>query len=132
MAPSINSRKQKHHPLIGSWVSGDEYVPEIEYIITRPTNHFIVRAVDRYDGEEGRVNEVKYDDDTSTLSFDVYWESTGRLVRARVSALSQNRISYTYTFTENQIWFRKGIKSVKSNKSPKRNPTAEKRNSHAE
>jgi hypothetical protein len=107
MAARAKSKKQKPHPLIGSWVNGDEYATEVEYIVERPAKGFIVRAVDRYDGEEGRVYDVAYDEKTSTLSFDVYWGSTGRLVKARIVAISQNRISYTYTFTENQMWFRK-------------------------
>ncbi len=107
MIPVAKSKKQKRDPLIGSWVNGDEYDTEVEYIITRPTKHFIVRAVDRYDGEEGKVFDVNYDDKKSTLSFSVYWESTGRFVKARMLAISENRISYTFTFTENQMWFRK-------------------------
>ena len=101
------SKKQKFHPLVGSWVNGDEYATEVEYTIARPANGFTVRAVDRYDGEEGRVYEVSYDDKNEALSFNVYWESTGRFVRAKIEAISQNRISYTYSFTESQMWFRK-------------------------
>jgi hypothetical protein len=43
-----------------------------------------VSAVDRYDGEIGEVHDARYDGSTSTLSFCVYWNSTGRLVKARL------------------------------------------------
>jgi hypothetical protein len=94
--------------LLGSWVNGDEYATEVEYIVSGEEPRFQVRAVDLYDGEVGEVRDVAYDDSTFTLSFSVYWGSTGRFVKARLVATSSNRVSYTYTFTENQMWFRKG------------------------
>ena len=42
------------------------------------------------------------------LYVDRLWNSTGRLVQVRMVAISPNRVSYTYTFTENQMWFKKG------------------------
>jgi hypothetical protein len=103
----MRAKSKKQNPLIGSWVNGDEYATEVEYIIARPARVFTVRAVDRFDGEEGGVYDVRYDDKDGALSFSVHWGSTGRFVKVKVEAISQNRISYTYTFTENQMWFRK-------------------------
>jgi hypothetical protein len=99
------------HTLIGSWVNGDEYKTEVEYIISGKEPRFKVRVVDRYDGEKGEVHDISYDDKTSTLSFSIYWNSTGRFVKTRMHAISQNRVSYTYTFTESQMWLRKGTES---------------------
>jgi hypothetical protein len=98
---------QKQHPLIGSWVNGDEYETEVEYVVSGREPDFEVWALDRYDGEEGEVRDVTYDDSTSTLSFSVYWNSSGRFIKVKLVAVSPNRVSYTYTFTENQMWFRK-------------------------
>jgi hypothetical protein len=106
MATERINRKQ--HTLIGSWVNGDEYATEVEYIVAGKEPRFRVQAVDRDDGEEGEVRDVSYDDSTSTLSFAVYWNSTGRFTKVRMRATAPNRVSYTYTFTESQMWFRKG------------------------
>ena len=108
MAKPAQRKGRKQHPLIGSWINGDEYATEVEYIISGSERRFAVRAVDRYDGEEGEIRDVTYDGDTSTLSFAVYWNSTGRFMKVRLVATAPNRVSYTYTFTENQMWFRKG------------------------
>jgi hypothetical protein len=108
MPKPVQRKTQKPHPLIGAWVNGDEYETEVEYIVARVGKNFTVRAVDRFDGEEGEVQKVSYDDDTSTLSFAVHWNSTGRFMKIRLMAISPNRVSFTYTFTENQMWFRKG------------------------
>lgn len=120
----IQKSNRKQHPLIGSWVNGDEYATEVEYLISGQARRFKVRAVERYDGEVGEVRDVSYDDSTSTLSFAVYWNSTGRFMKVRLVAISPNRVSYTYTFTENQMWFRKG---TEPNASPNCRPTRQRR-----
>lgn len=104
----VQAMHKTPHPLTGVWFNGDEYETNVEYTIAESDGHFSVRAVDRFDGEEGDVRDVKGEEDGAHLSFTVYWNSTGRLLKARVLAISPNRISYTYTFTENQMWFRKG------------------------
>ena len=124
MAKPVQSGSRKQHPLIGSWINGDEYATEVEYIISGGESRFDVRAVDRYDGEEGEVRDVTYDGDTSTLSFAVYWKSTGRFMKVRLVATAPNRVSYTYTLTENQMWFRKGTEpSAAPNRRPARQRT---------
>ena len=62
----------------------------VEYIISKRDGDFKVRAVDRYDGEEAEIRDVVYEDAKSTLFFTVYWNSTGRLVKARVLACGGN------------------------------------------
>ena len=103
--PRHNKQSTKKHPLVGSWVSGTEYGSEIEYIITSRATGFRVRAIDRYDGEVADVFELKWDG--QTLSFATHWNSTGRFLRARLEAVAKNEVSYTYTYTENEIWHRK-------------------------
>jgi hypothetical protein len=120
MTPS----RKTAHPLIGSWVNGDEYATEVEYVVSSDESRFKVQAVDRYDGEEGEIRDVKYDGATSTLSFAVYWASTGRFMKVRLVAIAPNRVSYTYTFTENQMWFRKGTEpGAAPNRRPARQRT---------
>lgn len=108
MAKSTQRKGRKQHPLIGSWVNGDEYATELEYIVSGSEHRFHLKAVDRYDGEVGEVRDISYDDGTSTQSFTVYWNSTGRFVKARLVVIAPNRVSYTYTYTESEMWFRKG------------------------
>jgi hypothetical protein len=96
---------QKPHTLIGTWINGDEYTTEVEYIVASAGESFAVRAVDRYGLEEGEVYDVKWDG--TALSFAVHWSSTGRFVRARLQPISPNRVDYTYTFTEQETWHRK-------------------------
>lgn len=96
------------HPLVGSWVNGDEYGTDVEYSVAQRGQTFAVSAVDRFDGEAGTVYDVSYDADSSALSFNVRWASTGRFICVRLMSISPNRVSYTYTYTENQMWFRKG------------------------
>ena len=97
--------EEKPHPLIGVWVNGDEYNTDVEYIVSATGSGFAVQAIDRCDGEEGEVSAVKWDG--NVLSFAVYWNSTGRMLKVRLLAISPNRVEYTYTFTQQEMWHRK-------------------------
>ena len=68
MRTAVQRKSQNPITLVGSWVNGDEYETEIEYIVARVRDGFTVRAIDRFDGEEGTVYDVHYDDDSLTLS----------------------------------------------------------------
>jgi hypothetical protein len=103
--PVQKKKRHKPHTLVGTWVNGDEYATEVEYIVSATASGFAVRAVDRYDGEEGEVHGVNFDGDT--LSFAVHCNSTGRFVKVRLVAISPNRVSHTYAFAQNEMWFRK-------------------------
>jgi hypothetical protein len=105
MKEHVQKKNEKLHPLIGTWFNADEYETDVEYIVSATRKWFAVRAVDRYDGEEGEVSEVKWDGDV--LSFAVHWNSTGRFIKARLLAISPNRVEYTYTFTQQEMWHRK-------------------------
>jgi hypothetical protein len=96
----------KPHPLLGTWVNGDEYATEVEYQVSPAGQAFAVRAIDRYDGEEAEVYEVKWDG--GALSFAAHWPSTGRFVKCRLQTISQNRVDLTYTYTQQEMWHRKG------------------------
>jgi hypothetical protein len=94
--------------LVGSWFNGDEYETDVEYIVARSGGDYTVRAIDRFDGEEGTVYDVHYDDTSTILSFNTLWKSTGRFLSVRLLAISPNRASCTYTYTDKEMWFRKG------------------------
>lgn len=98
-------KRSSQHPLVGSWVNGDEYATDVEYIVSRTGAGFVVRAIDRHDGEEADVYEIKWDGEV--LSFATHWNSTGRFARCRLQAVSQDRVAFTYTYTDSEMWHRK-------------------------
>ena len=102
----MQKKNEKPDTLIGTWINGEEYETDVEYIVSAAGKGFAVRAVDRFDGEKGKVSDVKWDG--NVLSFSVHWNSTGRFVKARLQAISPNRVDYTYTFTQQEMWQRKG------------------------
>jgi hypothetical protein len=106
MQKHVQGKNEKPHTLIGTWVNGEEYETDVEYIVSAAGEGFAVRAVDRFDAENGEVSDVKWDG--NVLSFAVHWNSTGRFVKARFHAISPNRVDFTYTFTQQEMWHRKG------------------------
>lgn len=104
---------------MGTWVNGDEYATEVEYQVSQRPRGFVVRAVDRFDGEKAEVYDVKWDGEA--LSFATHWPSTGRLMKCRFLAISPNRIDFTYTYTQQEMWHRKGAEPVAA---PSRRPAA--------
>lgn len=108
-------KNHKTHPLVGTWVNGDEYATEVEYQVSRAGRAFAIRAFDRYDAEEAEVYDVKWDGEV--LSFATHWPSTGRFVKCRLQALSQNRVGLTYTYTQQEMWHRKGAEPMRCSKS---------------
>lgn len=102
-APKKTPRRSS--PLVGTWFNGDEIETEAEYIVSKAGKGFSVRAVDRFDGEEADIFEVVWDG--RELSFAAHWNSTGRFTRCRMLLLSENRISLTFTHTEQALWHRK-------------------------
>ena len=112
------SRKSENPiQLVGSWFNGDEYETDVEYIVARSGSDYIVRVIDRFDGEEGTVYDVHYDDTSTVLSFNVLWKSTGRFLSVRLLAISPNRASCTYSYTDKEMWFRKGTEPTSISKS---------------
>ncbi len=103
--PKSNQKSTKEHGLVGIWVSADEYASEVEYSVTPKGTTFRVKATDGNDGEVADIFEVKWDGEV--LSFATHWNSTGRFARCRLQALSKNRVSLTYTYTDNETFHRK-------------------------
>jgi hypothetical protein len=103
-------KTKKPHILVGTWVNGDEYATEVEFLVRALGSGFGVRAIDRYDGEEAEVYDVKWDG--TALSFATHWRSTGRFMKCRLHVISQNRVDYTYTYTQQEMWHRKKAKRI--------------------
>jgi len=116
MGTSDIGKAQHSTTLVGSWVNGDDYGTDVEYIVARSGDGFSVRAVDHFDGEEGAVYDVRYDSDTLTLSFSVNWESTGRSIHIHLQAISPNRADFTYIYSDMQRWFAKGTEPAPRSK----------------
>jgi hypothetical protein len=117
MAQGSNEVKVKTHTLVGTWVNGDDYATEVEYQVSQRPHGFVVRAVDRFDGERAEVYDVKWDGEA--LSFATHWPSTGRLMKCRFLVISPNRIDFAYTYTQQEMWHRKGTEPVAA---PNRRP----------
>ena len=91
--------------LVGTWFNADEYGGTVEFTIRRNAEGYSVHACDRDDQEEADIFETNWD--RTTLTFATHWNSSGRFARYRILLLSPNRISLTYTYTENELFHRK-------------------------
>ena len=63
---------------------------------------FRVTAIDDSDGEIPEVYDLRYQGDV--LSFNLYFNSNGRLIKYRFQALSNDRVDVTFTYTEQETW----------------------------
>jgi len=119
MQKHVQKKKENPCTVVGTWFNADEYETEVEYIVSCAGWSYAVRAVDRFDSEDGDVYDVKWDGDA--LSFAVHWNSTGRLIKARLLVISPNRVDYTYTYTQQEMWHRKKTEqSAPPNRRPAR------------
>ncbi|MEQ1867653.1 MAG: hypothetical protein HOP13_18485 [Alphaproteobacteria bacterium] len=59
--------------LIGRWSAADEWATNVELVISSSGGKIRVRAVDKTDGEEAEVMEVRTTKDT--ITFAAYWSS---------------------------------------------------------
>jgi hypothetical protein len=106
------TRKPKQKPkrdlLVGTWFNADEIETGVEFTVTRSGSSYAVRVTDCFDGETADISETAWNG--SILTFAAYWNSSGRFARYRLSLLSVNRIDVTYTYTDSEVYHRKGIK----------------------
>ena len=98
-------KRAKRDLLVGTWFSANEYASEVEFVIERTGETYTVQARDGYDSEQADIFETAWDG--SVLSFAAHWNSTGRFARYRILVISANRISLTYTYTDNEMYHRK-------------------------
>jgi hypothetical protein len=100
----------KKPSLVGTWVNGDESETAVEYKVSLGARGLAVRAIDRFDGEKAEVYDVKWDGEV--LTFATHWPSTGRFVKCRLLAISANRVDFTYTYAQQEMWHRKGTEPI--------------------
>jgi uncharacterized protein YndB with AHSA1/START domain len=94
------------HLLVGTWITDDEYGSDVEYIINQSDKSMSVEAVDMNDGERAEIRDVQWDDDI-TLTFTAYWASTGRFAKCKFTLSSENRVHFTFTYTDHDTLHRK-------------------------
>jgi len=97
------------HSLIGTWRSLEETLSVVEYTVNLLSGNFSVTAVDSYDGECGEVNSVHWNEDKMELSFACYWASSGRYSKCRMQLYSENKVDFTYTYTDHEFLVRKTV-----------------------
>jgi hypothetical protein len=109
--PKARTKKKStpKHPLLGTWVSAEGFPSDVEYIVSSKGDGFAVRALDRQDGEEADVFEIKWDG--QILIFAAHWNSTGRFARCRFLAQSPDHVEFTYTYTDHELLHRKSASS---------------------
>jgi len=96
----MSAQSEKRDWLFGRWETEDEDSAAI-FHITRPPGpmgRIIVRAFDKYDGENFRVTNVRWNG--SSLSFESYVPSTKHRVRQTLHPVSRNHIRMELTVTE--------------------------------
>jgi hypothetical protein len=94
------------HLLAGTWITADEYGSDVEYIVTQVGKDMMVEAVDTHDGERAEIRDIEWDGDIA-LSFSAYWSSTGRFAKCKFSLSSENRVHFTFTYTDHETLHRK-------------------------
>lgn len=94
-------------PLIGTWCSLEETLSVVEYTVSLSSEVFGISAVDSYDGELAEVNGTHWDEQKMELSFSCYWASSGRYSKCRMRLLSDDKVEFTYTYTDHEILVRK-------------------------
>ena len=95
------------HPLAGTWHSLEETLFVVEYVVTGMTDGFLVDAIDSYDGEQAEVSKVGWNEEKQELNFSCYWASSGRYSKCKFLLFSQDKVEFTYTYTDHEILERK-------------------------
>jgi hypothetical protein len=96
-----------NHPLVGTWCSLEETLSVVEYNVSLHDGSLVVSATDSYDAEEGEINSTSWDEATQTLTFACYWASTGRYSKCKLLLFAEDKVEFTYTYTDHEILVRK-------------------------
>jgi hypothetical protein len=97
----------KNKKLVGAWCSLDEISSYVQYKIDISNESFTVEALDTYDNEKGEISNIVYNSDKCELDFCCYWASTGRYTKCRFHLIEDDRVNFTYTYTDHEILIRK-------------------------
>ena len=95
-----------NHPLVGTWHSLEDWPSEVHYTISFEDGTFSVTAIDTYDNEIGQVYDVQWEENSNTLHFCCYWESSGRFSKCRLSSFADGKADFTYQYTDHEILVR--------------------------
>ena len=101
----MNSNKARSL-LLGTWITADEYGSDVEYTVSEQGEEIKIEAIDPNDGERAEIRDVAWDGDIN-LSFAAYWASTGRFAKCRFTLTSENRVHFTFTYTDHETLHRK-------------------------
>jgi hypothetical protein len=97
----------KNNKLIGLWRSLDEVSSYVQYKIDVLNESFTVEAIDSYDSEKGEISNIVYNSDKNELEFCCYWASTGRYTKCHLHQFDDDKVNFTYTYTDHEILIRK-------------------------
>ena len=86
------------NPLVGTWVSPDEFGSTVEYTVSVGRSGLVVSATDSHDGEEAQISEVT--SNGTELCFVAKWSSSGRVCRCVMRAASTTQVQFTFSYTE--------------------------------
>jgi hypothetical protein len=96
-----------NHPLVGTWCSQEEMLSVVEYSVTQTPDGFSVAATDSYDTEQGEVQGISWNEEKQELTFSCYWASSGRYSKCKMLLFAQDKVEFTYTYTDHEILVRK-------------------------
>lgn len=95
------------NPLCGVWrcfeEDSDDYY-RAEYTIGVSNGEFQVSAIDRSDGEEFEISDVRWNG--VSLSFHSYVPSTARCGISQLRYVGDGKVEFLFTFTVREIWGR--------------------------
>lgn len=98
---------EKIKGLVGTWYDQQEILSSVEYTVTATENGYAVTAIDTYDSESGEVSEVVWEQEVGTLKFSCYWPSSGSYSKCKFHQFTENKVEFTYTYTDHEILVRK-------------------------
>jgi hypothetical protein len=95
------------NPLCGVWRCFEEESEDYyraEYTISVQNGEFKISAIDRSDGEEFEISDVKWNG--VSLSFHSYVPSTARCGVSQLRYVGDGKVEFLFTFTVCEIWGR--------------------------
>lgn len=90
--------------LEGRWVSADPLLDQIEHHVRVENGEYRVSVTDSTDGEHAEVYDVRWDGER--LSYCTHWASTGRFAKNSLTALGDDKLRLTYTYTAQEVLVR--------------------------
>ena len=106
--------KKTKAPFVGTWVSFDApFTSTVHYTIKKDKQKYVVKAVDADDSEIGEVYDVRWDKEAGRLKFACYWAKSGRFNKCSLMQTDDDKIDFTFTYTDHDVLVRKKRRSAK-------------------